>query len=63
MSYVERKCDCGSGKTSDWVNDGHGIPLCRTCPDCHDTKISKYRPDIFKRYQCDEPIESDDDWI
>ena len=61
MSYVIRECDCGSGKTSDWVNDGHGIPLCRTCPDCHDTKISKYRADIFTRYECDEPIDMGDE--
>jgi hypothetical protein len=59
MSYTVRECDCGSGKTSDWINDGYGIPLCRTCPDCHDTKMSKYRSDIFDRYQCDEQIEDD----
>jgi len=59
MSYTVRECDCGSGKTSDWVNDGHGIPLCRTCPDCHDEKVSRYRPDIFNRYQTEEQIEDD----
>jgi hypothetical protein len=59
MSYTLRECECGSGKSSDWEYDGHGIPLCRTCPDCHDTKMSKYRSDIFDRYQCDEQIEDD----
>ena len=57
MSYTIRECDCGSGKTSDWTYDGHGIPLCRTCPDCYDKKISRYRPDIFEAYVCDEPID------
>jgi len=59
MSYTVRECDCGSGKTSDQQHDGYGIPLCRTCPDCHDTKMSKFRSDIFDRYDCDERIEDD----
>jgi hypothetical protein len=59
MSYTVRECDCGSGKTSDWVYDGHGIPLCRTCPTCHDKKISKYRADIFEAYVPDEQLDED----
>ena len=59
MSYTVRECDCGSGKTSDWVYDGHGIPLCRPCPPCHDKKISKYRADIFEAYVPDEQLDED----
>jgi hypothetical protein len=59
MSYTVRECDCGSGKTSDWVFDGHGCALTRTCDDCHDKKMKRYRPDIFTRYECDEQIEDD----
>ena len=57
MTYIIQECSCGSGKTSHWVNDGYGIPLFRACTDCHDEKISRYRPDIFEAYVCDEPID------
>jgi hypothetical protein len=42
-----RVCDCGSGKISHWVYDADNIPLCRTCPDCHQKKLAKYRKDIL----------------
>lgn len=59
MNYTVQECNCGSGKESEWIHDGYGIPLCRTCPDCHDTKIKRYRSDIFEAYQCDEQIKED----
>lgn len=40
--------------------DGHGIFLTFTCHKCHKAKMSRYRPDIHTRYQCDEPIEAED---
>lgn len=53
------KCTCESEKESWPVFDGHGIYLCRVCPDCEDDKLSRFRSDIFERYDCDEPIDSD----
>jgi hypothetical protein len=40
-------CTCGSGKESYWQHDADGIPLCRTCEDCHQTQMSRYRKDIL----------------
>lgn len=60
MSSKPRPCPCGSGKISYWQYDGYGIELCRTCEDCHDEKMKRYRPDIKERYETDEPIESED---
>ena len=47
MGMESRPCPCGSGKDSFWAHDARGIPLCRTCDDCHEKKMSKYRPEIF----------------
>jgi len=58
--YDSRPCPCGSGKPSEWQTDGRGIPLCRTCDDCHTQKMSRYRPEILAHYtqeNVDEPIE------
>lgn len=55
-------CPCGSGKDSEWQLDGRGIPLCRTCSDCHKEKMSRYNPVILGHYtqeDVDEPIEED----
>ncbi|HEY7417406.1 MAG TPA: hypothetical protein VH593_19640, partial [Ktedonobacteraceae bacterium] len=54
-------CPCGSGKDSSWQNDARGIPLCRTCEDCHEQKMSGYRSDVLSdpNYSADEPIEED----
>ena len=54
-------CPCGSGKDSNWQLDGYGIPLCRTCDDCHAGKMAGYRRDIHEHYETDEPIEPDED--
>lgn len=58
---TERPCPCGSGKMSYWQNDARGIPLCRTCDDCHDRRMAGYRPDVLTdpNYPADEPIEED----
>jgi len=58
---TDRKCSCGSGKSSSWQHDARGIPLCRTCEDCHQTKIATYRPDVLTNpnYAADEPIEEE----
>jgi hypothetical protein len=53
-------CECGSGKESQPEFDGHGIYLFRACPKCYEEKISRFRPDILERYECDEPIEDPD---
>jgi len=57
-----RPCPCGSGLDSYWQNDARGIPLCRTCDECHDEKMSKYRPEVLSDsgYWADEPIEPED---
>lgn len=57
-----RPCPCGSGKDSTWQSDGRGIPLCRTCEDCHEKKMSTYNPVILNYYtqaDVDEQIEED----
>lgn len=61
MAY-NRPCPCGSGLPSYWQADARGIPLCRTCDDCHDRKMSGYRPDVLtdSQYWADEPIEPAD---
>lgn len=58
---MTKLCECGSGLYSHWVNDARGIPLCRTCPDCHDKKMERYRPDVLTDpcYETYEPIEED----
>lgn len=54
-------CPCGSGKESRWNSDARGIPLCRTCSDCHERRMAGYRPEVLRdpNYECDEPIEED----
>jgi hypothetical protein len=57
-----RLCPCGSGKESKWQFDARGIELCRTCENCHDKQMSKYRKDVLEdpNYWADEPIEPED---
>ena len=55
-----KECDCGSGLTRYAEYDGYGIFLCYTCVECRKRKLSRYRPDIFERYETDEPIEEDE---
>lgn len=42
-----------------WQHDARNIPLCRTCDDCHDTKMAGYRPDVLtdSNYWTDEEVE------
>lgn len=55
-------CPCQSGKDSYWQHDARGIPLCRTCDDCHDEKMAKYRPEVLddSEYYVDEPIDEEE---
>jgi hypothetical protein len=57
-----RLCPCGSGKASQWQYDARGIECCRTCEDCHQKKMSRYRKDVLidPNYWADEPIEEDE---
>lgn len=61
MANGPRPCPCGSGKDSYWQYDARGIPLTRTCDDCHDEKMAGYRPDVLtdSNYWADEPIDAD----
>lgn len=46
-----------------WENDAQGIPLCRVCDVCRETKLALYRPEILTGYtQADvsEPIEPEE---
>lgn len=52
-------CPCGSGYMREAQHDGHGIFLTYTCPKCEREKLSRYRADIFERYEADESIDSD----
>jgi hypothetical protein len=60
---IKQEADCTHGQhvlESYWLYDGHGIPLCKVCDACKKTKLKRYRVDIFKAYEADEPIEPDD---
>ena len=61
MNRPARPCPCGSRKPSFWQYDARGIPLARTCSECHESKMSKYRPDVLRdaNYWVDEQIEED----
>lgn len=57
-----KPCPCGSGKLSTWKLDARNIPLCRTCDDCHDDKMRRYRPEVLTdpNYWTSEPVEPED---
>lgn len=59
---MTRPCPCGSGKDSHWQMDARDIPLVRTCPDCHDEKMKRYRPDVLTDpfYWTHEPIDPEE---
>jgi hypothetical protein len=43
--------------------DAQGIYLCRVCPECSETKLARYRPEILTGYgqsDVDEPIEPEE---
>jgi hypothetical protein len=47
------------GEDSWWEYDARGIPLCKVCDRCEETKLSMYRPEVLtnSNYTADEPIE------
>ena len=59
---MQKRCGCiGEEDDSKWVGDGNGIPLCRTCPRCHDGRMARFRREILLPYtqaDIDEPVES-----
>jgi hypothetical protein len=52
-----QQCDCGSGLFPASILDGYGIFLCYACERCSSRKLAEFRPDIFERYDANEPIE------
>lgn len=52
-------CPCGSGHQREAQYDGHGIFLTYMCTSCEREKLSRYRADIFARYEADEAIDAD----
>jgi hypothetical protein len=54
-----QQCHCGSGEFPSAQYDGHGIFMTYTCDKCEKEKLSHFRADIFERYECDEPIDSE----
>jgi hypothetical protein len=62
MSITIMPCPCGSDKPSHWQYDARNIPLCRTCEDCHQRKMARYRPEVLTnpQYHADEPIEEEE---
>ena len=48
------RCKCGNDGWSEY--DGHGIYLATVCDACVDAVLDTYRPDIFERYEANEPI-------
>jgi hypothetical protein len=61
MASERRPCPCGSTLPSSWSYDARGIELCRTCDQCHDEKMKRYRPEVRSNpnYWADEEIEGD----
>ena len=61
---MEREHECVGGEVRTarvwWVNDGYGIPMARVCDKCVLEKVSRFRADIFTRYECDEVIDPED---
>lgn len=53
------ECPCGSGKYPSVTYDGYGIFMFYSCDKCHEAQLRKFRPDIFERYECDEPIDAE----
>lgn len=46
-----------------WEHDYQGIPLCRVCDNCRETKLARYRPEILTGYDqgdVDEAIEAEE---
>jgi hypothetical protein len=56
-----KTCFCGSGKPRRANHDARGIFLTFTCDDCHEQKMSGFRPEILTNpnYEADEPIAAD----
>ena len=54
-----KKCNCGSDHDRYPVKDGYGIFLTYACSRCEKEKLSEFRPDIMKKYECDEPIDEE----
>lgn len=54
-----RECTCESGEWGTEQYDARGIYLCMTCPECHDKKMSAYRPEVLtdSNYESCEDIE------
>jgi hypothetical protein len=54
-------CSCGSGKPRCPQYDARGIFLTYTCDDCHDRKMTEFRPDVLTDpgYWTDGPIDDD----
>lgn len=59
--YRSRLCPCGSGLQSSWQFDARGIECCRTCDQCHDIKMARYRPEVLTdaNYATDDQVEPD----
>lgn len=51
------QCPCGSGEPRYPLKDGYGIFMTYACDRCVKEKRAQFRPDIFERYDTDEPIE------
>lgn len=58
-----KPCPCGSGEPRHSLYDGHGIFMTFACGKCEKAKVTKFRPDIFEQYECDEPIEPEDSTV
>jgi hypothetical protein len=54
-----QECPCGSGKSPEAIYDGYNIFMCYACDGCKAEKLAGFRPDIFERYDADEPIDDD----
>jgi hypothetical protein len=59
--WQPKPCSCGSGKMWAPQYDARHLFLTYTCDDCHDRRMSEFRPDVLTdpNYWTDEPIDED----
>lgn len=62
MSDERYACSCGSGLVTTMQYDARGIPLGRTCRQCHKRRMARFRAEVLfnPNYEAEEPIEPDE---
>ena len=51
-SHFKQTCACGSKLSPTWQYDARGGALCKTCPQCHDKSMAKFKNDALINPNC-----------